>query len=181
MASRTSPVNLKVLASLVTDLAVLEARINRSEPDKTLLADAERTALGVFRLVVMGEIKKGEILVYQRTFGTPGTRPCEFGRSDVHNLQDSLRTRGKNYTVYFGKGSGKEKTVIAPESVGEYGTEAGNPENVKRVDYIRVEAIGSALAGWSCGRGHTRCGRVVRKSTGKSPSATHQTPMVCFS
>jgi cytochrome c556 len=97
------------------------------------------TASGIFRLVVIGEIKKGKSSFINALLGTENLVPVH---SDVATSTIFKIHYGKElkYTVYFEDAIGKEKLVIQPGEVDDYGTERGNPGNKKQVDYIRVES-----------------------------------------
>lgn len=97
------------------------------------------TASGIFRLVVMGEIKKGKSSFINALLGTENLVPVhsDVATSTIYKIHYGKELK---YTVYFEEATGKEKLVIQPGEVDEYGTERGNPDNIKHVDYIRVES-----------------------------------------
>lgn len=131
--------NLKALAHQMKQVAALEAEATQSEPDADYLAQAKLTGLGLFRLVVVGEIKKGKSSFINALLGTKNLVPVH---SDVSTSTIFKIHYGpeQKYTVYFEKDSGKEKLEIHAAQLADYGTEDGNPENEKQVDYIRVES-----------------------------------------
>jgi hypothetical protein len=130
--------NLKALAHQMKQVAALEAELTQSEPDTDYLSQANLTGLGLFRLIVVGEIKKGKSSFINALLGTKNLVPVH---SDVATSTIFKIHYGpvQKYTVYFEKDSRKEKLEIHAAQLAEYGTEDGNPENVKQVDYIRVE------------------------------------------
>lgn len=131
--------NLKALAHQMKQVAKLEAEATQSEPDADYLAQAKLTGLGLFRLVVVGEIKKGKSSFINALLGTKNLVPVH---SDVSTSTIFKIHYGpeQKYTVYFERNSGKEKLEIHSAQLADYGTEDGNPENEKQVDYIRVES-----------------------------------------
>lgn len=131
--------NLKALAHEMERLARLEAVVLEQEPDRDFLSSARLTGLGLFRLVVMGEIKKGKSSFINALLGTKDLVPVhsDVATSTIFKIHYGPETK---YTVYFEKESGKDKQEIHAAQLTEFGTEAGNPKNEKQVDFIRVES-----------------------------------------
>lgn len=139
---KKAAVNLKALSCQMESLAKVEAKIKNSPVDESFLANAKLTGLGIFRLVVMGEIKKGKSSFINALIGTENLVPVH---SDVATSTIFKIHYGKElkYTVYFVKdqnGVTRNKLTIEAAQLSEYGTEDGNPENIKNVDFIRVES-----------------------------------------
>jgi hypothetical protein len=132
-------INLRALAHQMERLAEVEERITGNPPDPEFVRQAKVTAAGIFRIVVMGEIKKGKSSFINALTGTENLVPVHsnVATSTVFKIHYGPEVR---YTVYFEKDSGREKQVIPAGEVNDYGTEAGNPDNHKRVEYIRVES-----------------------------------------
>lgn len=141
---KTANVNLKALAHQMEKLALLEAKVKESPPDEDFRKQAKLTAHGIFRLIVMGEIKRGKSSLINALLGTKNLVPVnsDISTSTVFKIHEGAELK---YTVYFEKDSEKEKRVIRPEEVKDYGTELGNPHNIKQVDYIRVESPAAPL------------------------------------
>ena len=131
--------NLKALAHEMERTARLEAGVLEQEPDQAFIAQAKLTGLGLFRLVVMGEIKKGKSSFINALLGQKGLVPVhsDVATSTIFKIHYGPEVK---YTVYFEKASGKQKLEIHAAQLSEYGTEDGNPENEKQVDFIRVES-----------------------------------------
>lgn len=92
---------------------------------------------GLFRIVVMGEIKKGKSSFINALLGYKDLVPvC----SDVATSAIFKITYGREvgYKVFFIKSSGKAPAVVRADEINAYGTEDGNPGNVKQVDFIQV-------------------------------------------
>lgn len=114
------------------------------EPDlaKRLAEADRRLQLGLFRLVVMGEIKKGKSSFINALLGEKEIVPTasDVATSTVFKILYAPERRMK---VFFrpdvDTGKRKECITISPEEVREYGTEAGNPGNRKNVDFIGIE------------------------------------------
>jgi hypothetical protein len=78
--AKKAAVNVKALAYQMERLAQLEGKIKNSPVDESFLANAKLTGLGIFRLVVMGEIKKGKSSFINALTGTENLVPVH---SDV--------------------------------------------------------------------------------------------------
>lgn len=98
-----------------------------------------RLGAGIFQLVVMGEIKKGKSSFINAFLGMRDLVPVA---SDVATSTVFKIHYGREivYRVFFEKSTGKEPISITPGELAEYGTENGNPGNVKQVDFIEVAA-----------------------------------------
>jgi septin family protein len=132
-------INLRALAYQMESLAALEERITGNPCDQDFRKYAKITAAGIFRIVVMGEIKKGKSSLINALIGTENLVPVhsDVATSTVFKIHYGPEVK---YTVYFEAETGKEKKMIPSSDVDKYGTESGNPDNVKRVEYIRVES-----------------------------------------
>jgi hypothetical protein len=135
-------VNVKAIAYQMERLAKLEAQIKKSGVDESFLANAKLTGMGIFRLVVMGEIKKGKSSFINALIGTENLVPVhsDVATSTIFKIHYGSEIK---YTVYFAKdqkGVAREKLTIKAEQLNEYGTEDGNPDNIKNVEFIRVES-----------------------------------------
>ena len=102
----------------------------------------ERFQLGVFRLVVMGEIKKGKSSFINALLGEQGLLPTktDVATSTVYKV---LYGPEKKLKVFFqpdiDTGRRREPLEIREAELNDYGTEDGNPQNRKRVDFIGIE------------------------------------------
>lgn len=104
--------------------------------------DLERMNLGIFRLVVMGEIKKGKSSFINALLKTPGLLPTDVGvaTSTVYKLIYGPKLRIKIFLQEDTEtGIRPEPLVVGASQLVEYGTEKGNPHNEKRVDFIGLE------------------------------------------
>jgi hypothetical protein len=139
-------VNLQGIANLMNQIGALEESVLGTR-DADFLAAARNTGLGLFRLVVMGEIKKGKSSFINALLGIPDLSPVhsDVATSTVYKIRYGKALR---YTVYFKQDSGAQaarKLDIAPEQVVEYGTEKGNKNNEKKVDFIAIQAPSQLL------------------------------------
>jgi len=115
-----------------------------NEPDfvEKLTEADRRLQLGLFRLVVMGEIKKGKSSFINALLGKEEIVPTasDVATSTVFKILYGTERRVK---VFFrpdvDTGKRKNHLTISPEEIEDYGTEAGNPGNKKNVDFIGVE------------------------------------------
>ena len=97
---------------------------------------------GVFRLVVMGEIKKGKSSFINALLGAGDLLPTASGvaTSSVFKL---IYGTEKKLKVFFiadlDTGRTPQPIEISESQVADYGTESGNPNNSKNVDFILIE------------------------------------------
>lgn len=114
----------------------------RSELADDLPPLVERMNRGVFRLVVMGEIKKGKSSFINALLGMGALLPTDIdiATSTVYKI---IYGPEKKIKVFFladpETGRVSDPLVIPESQIAEYGTEAGNPGNGKKVDFIAVE------------------------------------------
>ena len=107
-----------------------------------ITSDLERLNRGIFRLVVMGEIKKGKSSFINALLSEPDLLPTS---SDVATSTVFKLIYGpvKRYKVFFlpdpESGAVFPPKVIRRDELAFYGTEDGNPHNEKRVDFIGIE------------------------------------------
>lgn len=106
-------------------------------------AHIEQYRLGLFRVVVVGEIKKGKSSFINALLGEPQLLPTasDVATSIVYKL---IYGDTRRFTVFPLPGEAEAAAPpppidIAPEQLAEYGTEAGNPNNAKRVDFIGIQ------------------------------------------
>ena len=132
-------VSLRSLAKTMAELAAVEAQIKQADPDQDYLSAAKIAGMGIFRLVVMGEIKKGKSSFINALIGTRNLVPVhsDVATSTIFKIHYGPEVK---YTVYFTNESNRESLEIDAGKLNEYGTEDGNPGNTKNVDYIRVQS-----------------------------------------
>ena len=100
----------------------------------------------VFRLVVMGEVKKGKSSFINSLLGQVDLSPTEvdIATSTVYKFVNGPVER---ITEFFLTNDDEPSTrEITRDQIPEFGTEAGNPGNIKRVDFIAVELPHPLLA-----------------------------------
>jgi len=138
-AASVAKPRLKAISLQMERVAALEAKVTGKGPDSTYVAQARAASLGVFRLVVMGEIKKGKSSFINALTGIRDLVPVhsDVATSTIFKVHHGNELR---YTVYFKPGVARDSIVIGSDEVNAYGTEVGNPDNNKQVDFIRVEA-----------------------------------------
>ena len=100
--------------------------------------------LGLFRIVVVGEVKKGKSSFINALLGEPDLLPTasDVATSTVYKLMYGTPKKIKVFPL-----PAETETVatapapieIAEGQLGEYGTEAGNPNNQRRVDFIGIQ------------------------------------------
>ena len=92
---------------------------------------------GIFRLVVMGEIKKGKSSLINALLGVRDLVPVSsnVATSTIFKIRYGSQ---QGYKVHFLKESGKEAGSINAHDLDRFGTEDGNPGNREEVDFIEV-------------------------------------------
>lgn len=129
---------LDAVANLMSRVGMFDEQLT-GKKDEDYFSSIGPVALGLFRLVVIGEIKKGKSSFINALCGVPGLVPVhdDVATSTVFKIHHGSE---RGYTVYFQPGMGSEKLEVPESKLGDYGTETGNPENEKRVDFIAVRA-----------------------------------------
>ena len=142
--SKTTDADLspKVVALTQQFLAALPEN-ERAEIGARVEPSIERLSLGLFRLVVMGEIKKGKSSLINALLGEPDLLPTasDIATSTVYKI---LYGPEPACTVFFEADPEKpdepgRTLTIDRAQLPEYGTEDGNPNNAKCVDFIGLE------------------------------------------
>jgi GTP-binding protein EngB required for normal cell division len=123
----------------------LTANLKEDQSVERIKPALEQYRLGLFRLVVVGEIKKGKSSFINALLGEPDLLPTmsDVATSTVYKI---LYGAERKYKVFFlpqdvehPETSAPPPLEITPEQVAEYGTENGNPGNKKNVDFIGVQ------------------------------------------
>ena len=115
---------------------------NRRDLISELEPEIKRLELGIFRLVVMGEIKKGKSSFINALLVEPGLLPTatDVATSTVFKI---IYGPEKKFKVFFlpDEDTSKSRSPLEIDAKGlsEYGTEDENPDNKKRVDFIGIE------------------------------------------
>jgi GTP-binding protein EngB required for normal cell division len=141
-AKQRAAIDLKSLAYLMGEVDALCHKQLGLPVDEQFRARIQTTHLGLFRLVVMGEIKKGKSSFINALCGIKDLVPelTDVATSSIFKIRYG---KERSYEVFFkqkGSQTGTPKLAIRHEQLGDYGTEAGNPGNQKGVDFIAVQA-----------------------------------------
>lgn len=141
-------IDLKAVANLMARVGLLECESFGSQKDEAYFDAVRSVALGIFKLVVMGEIKKGKSSFINGICGTPNLVPVnsDIATSTVFKIHHGGE---QQYTVYFERENPEDqyrKREISRENVEEYGTENGNRANHKRVEFIGVASPAPILS-----------------------------------
>ena len=128
------------MKELITNLfkaVELEAKLTGEEVDENLIANLKMWGAGIFRLVVMGEIKKGKSSFINAMLGVEDLVPVSsnVATSTIFKIHYG---RERGYRVHFLAPSGKAPMDINEHDLANFGTEDGNPGNEKQVDFIEV-------------------------------------------
>ncbi len=139
-------INLRELSKSMIGIAGLECQDLGLDRDQQYIDYSILVAMGLFRLVVMGEIKKGKSSFINALCGIENLVPVlsEVATSTIFKIRYGPRLR---YRVFYIRKVGEERRTeeIAPEQVSDFGTETGNPANRKGVDFIAIEAPSPVL------------------------------------
>ena len=135
--SSVSSVNLKELTTNLASLAQLESEVFASSPDQGFLDNLKLWRAGLFRIVVMGEIKQGKSSFINALLGVKDLVPVnsDVATSTIFKIRYG---KEKRYRVFFTRQSGKPEQIIDEKELHTYGTEDGNPDNSLQVDFIEV-------------------------------------------
>ncbi len=141
-----STANLSEYCKALYSFADLESKLNNSSPDNQLIDKIKLLSAGIFRIVVMGEIKKGKSSFINAMLGVENLVPVstDVATSTIYKICYGEQLA---YKVFFTEKSGKGTQVISQDELYSFGTEAGNPGNVKEVDFIQVFVPSSILKG----------------------------------
>ncbi len=128
------------MKELITNLfkaADLEAKLTGEKVDEKLIANLKMWGAGIFRLVVMGEIKKGKSSFINAMLGVEDLVPVSsnVATSTIFKIHYGKQ---RGYRVHFLASSGKASMDINEHDLANFGTEDGNPGNEKQVDFIEV-------------------------------------------
>lgn len=143
--SSTTSISLKELTTHLASLAQLESDVFSSSPDQDFLDNLKLWRAGLFRIVVMGEIKQGKSSFINALLGVKNLVPVnsDVATSTIFKIRYG---REKRYRVFFTRQSGKPEQIIDEKELHDYGTEDGNPDNCRQVDFIEV-CVPSPLLG----------------------------------
>lgn len=100
--------------------------------------------LGLFRIVVVGEVKKGKSSFINALLGEPGLLPTasDVATSTVYKLMYGTSKKIKVFSLPAETDTAPITPApieITEAQLGEYGTETGNPNNQRRVDFIGIQ------------------------------------------
>eukprot|EP00913_Durusdinium_trenchii_P022830 g21434.t1 len=103
----------------------------------------DAVSAGIFRVVIMGEVKKGKSTFINAMLGMRDLLPVDtdIATSTVYKVVYGPEHR---FTVFFeepsdNSDSGRAPLAIPREEIPNYGTEYGNPGNEKQVSFIAIE------------------------------------------
>ncbi|MBQ9727725.1 MAG: dynamin family protein [Kiritimatiellae bacterium] len=118
-------------------LVGLESALSGNPVDPEWVKKIALWKTGLFRIVVMGEIKKGKSSFINALLGYKDLVPVN---SDVATSTIFKICYGPEvgYKVFFLQDSAKKPIAIQTSELTAYGTEDGNPGNQKQVDFIQV-------------------------------------------
>ncbi len=128
---------MKELFSALLKAAEMESRLTGEPLDESVKQELTMWGAGIFRLVVMGEIKKGKSSFINAMLGEPELVPTDsdIATSTIYKIRYGSE---RGYKVHFEEASGKGPLSVNAADLRLFGTEAGNPGNEKQVRFIEV-------------------------------------------
>lgn len=128
---------MEQVTNAILNAAQFHQKLTGAPVSEDFIRQVKFLGAGIFRLVVMGEIKKGKSSFINALLGVKDLVPVS---SDVATSTVFKIHYGSvpGYRVHFEKETGKEPQKIEAVELASYGTENGNPGNAKQVDFIEV-------------------------------------------
>lgn len=125
------------ITNAILALSQLHSRLTGTPENADLIQRVKVWGAGIFRVVVMGEIKSGKSSFINALLGVENLVPTasDVATSTIYKIRYG---RENAYRVHFEEKTGLKAANISAEEVAAYGTEAGNPGNEKQVDFIEV-------------------------------------------
>lgn len=141
-----SEVNLKEFINALGALADLEGKVAKRPVDQEFIRKLKEWSTGLYRIVVMGEIKKGKSSFINALIGVRDLVPVStnIATSTIYKICYGEKIA---YKVFFTQESKKPCIFIDKSELPQYGTEDGNPANEKQVDFIQVFVPSDFLKG----------------------------------
>jgi len=128
------------IESTINKLADIGSIIGQAEAVEKLHKLNANFQKGIFRIVVIGEIKKGKSSFINSLLGQSNLVPVQddIATSTVYKL---VYGKENKIRVYFKENDNVLRNKVITESeIAEYGTEKGNPENGKHVEFIAIQS-----------------------------------------
>ena len=128
---------MEQVTKAILSASQLHHKLTGEPIDESFEKQIKMWGTGLFRIVVMGEIKKGKSSFINAFLGVKDLVPVA---SDIATSTVFKVHYGKEagYRVFFEKSTGKAPMKITAAELASYGTENGNPGNAKQVDFIEV-------------------------------------------
>lgn len=128
---------MKNTLQTILSLSNLHSKLTGTPENPGFIQQIKTWGAGIFRVVVMGEIKKGKSSFINALLGRENLVPTasDIATSTVYKIRYGKENA---YRVFFNESAGIQPAIISAEEVAAYGTEAGNPGNEKQVDFIEV-------------------------------------------
>lgn len=138
--------NLEEFIKSLGALAVLEGKVTKRPVDQDFVRKLKEWSTGLFRIVVMGEIKKGKSSFINALIGVRDLVPVStnIATSTIYKICYGEKIE---YKVFFTPESKKPCISIDKSELPKYGTEDGNPANKEQVDFIQVFVPSDFLKG----------------------------------
>lgn len=128
---------MEQVTKALLDASQLHSQLTGVPESEDFVKQIKSWGIGIFRLVIMGEIKKGKSSFINALLGVEELVPTssDVATSTVYKIHYAKEPR---YRVFFEPETEKTPLIITAEELAIYGTEKGNPGNEKRVDFIEV-------------------------------------------
>ena len=131
------PVSLESFCRGLEDIIELNAKLTGEAVSDEMRKKLAIWKTGLFRIVIMGECKKGKSSFINALLGEKDLSPVcsDIATSTIYKICYGSKVA---YRVFFTVASKKSPLEITKEDVSKYGTEKGNPGNREQVDFIQV-------------------------------------------
>lgn len=128
---------MKNTLQTILSLSNLHSKLTGTPENPGFIQQIKTWGAGIFRVVVMGEIKKGKSSFINALLGRENLVPTvsDIATSTIYKIRYGKENA---YRVFFNESTGIQPAIISAEEVAAYGTETGNPGNEKQVDFIEV-------------------------------------------
>jgi hypothetical protein len=139
----------QTLLNAVVEFGSLAEKIGRHDLVSDIGEIRSSVGRGQFRLVVMGEIKKGKSSFINALLGIGNLLPTDIdiATSTVYKIIHGPERKLKVFFLPDAQtGRQMDPLEISESQLVEYGTESGNPSNRKQVDFIALELPSDLLA-----------------------------------
>lgn len=137
--------SMKRLGHALLRLELLHKELTEQSLSTLYRERVERFCSGRFCALVMGDVKKGKSMFINAVLGSEDLTPAS---PDVSPTVSFRIRYGKERScrVFFLPGSGKEPIEVPRDTLSDFATQDGNPDNEKAVDFVELTCPSPLLA-----------------------------------